>query len=338
MDNVFGNLGRRMLLALAIAGMLFGAFLFGSTQPVQEAAAEQKNFWVFEVYIEDAFGNPVQGAEVIVELNTSEKLGPEHTGDGNGVLYNYPELNDSGWARFSIPAVTGQDPYPSVTKVEVEGWLVLEVSKYPNLGELPVWTSPGTVTALKVTVGRHPAGTLLADYVPREEVLGPNQNPICVALALPASGQVPLSVLLWGNQADPDGVITSQWWEPGDASNPSWNQLYRHVYQSPGKYVARHTGTNHHPGQTTCNTEVEVLPPTEQTPEPTPTSPSGNNTSTDVAVDNHGGLNIVLVVPAKPAETPRFIDDLVKFALVLLIGAIAYLLYRWAETLRSTQK
>jgi PKD repeat protein len=95
-------------------------------------------------------------------------------------------------------------------------------------------------------------GTILNDDVP------PNQLPVAIVSAAPASGAGPLNVTFTGSSSyDPDGSIASYAWAFGDGTS-STAQNPAHTYASPGTYTATLTVTDNRGGTGSASVQIVV--------------------------------------------------------------------------------
>ncbi len=103
----------------------------------------------------------------------------------------------------------------------------------------------------------------------------PNQPPIAVATAVPASGTPPLDVSFYADGSyDPDGSIGNIYWDFGDGGN-SWGSPAFHTFYQPGTYQVTLTlwDNNNATGSTTITVNVsQTNPPPVAVASATPTN------------------------------------------------------------------
>ena len=88
----------------------------------------------------------------------------------------------------------------------------------------------------------------------------PNQPPVAVASANPASGTAPLAVSFSASgSSDPDGSIASYSWNFGDGSSGSGASV-SHTYPNAGSYTAVLTVTDNQGATGTANVAITVSP------------------------------------------------------------------------------
>ncbi len=169
------------------------------------------------------------------------------------------------------------------------------------------YTTAGPFIAQLTVTDNGGAQTTQAILVP---AVAPNQPPVAVATAVPASGAAPLNVTFYADQSyDPDGSIGNIKWTFHDGSE-YWGSTAYYTYNSAGTYVARLTvydGRNA-TGTATVTVTVGNTPPTPtKPPTPTPTlvppptptpNPGGCTTkclrSTDITLSARGLASITV--------------------------------------------
>ena len=87
----------------------------------------------------------------------------------------------------------------------------------------------------------------------------PNQEPIAVASATPASGKAPLNTTLSAeNSSDPDGSIAAYVWDFGDGSSTVAGSRVQHSYINSGSYTATLMVTDDQAASATASVVITV--------------------------------------------------------------------------------
>jgi PKD repeat protein len=90
-----------------------------------------------------------------------------------------------------------------------------------------------------------------------------NKWPVAMATAVPATGDVPISVAFSSaGSSDADGAIVSYFWDFGDGTSAT-NANPSHTYVDPGPFVARLTVTDDEGASTTQTALVKVVAPNQ---------------------------------------------------------------------------
>ncbi len=187
-------------------------------------------------------------AEVLPQLTVTDDQG---SSTSNGVRVNVTPVNRPPLAVASADRTAGPAPLSVVYSAEGsydpddsiqnyfwdfgDGWTYWGSTAYHTYSQPGTWVTTLTVYDLR---GATATDTLII------EVGAPNQPPVAIASASPASGPVPLAVSFSSaGSSDPDGTISAYSWKFGDGTgstlpNPG------HTYGAAGGYAATLTVTD----------------------------------------------------------------------------------------------
>jgi PKD repeat protein len=239
----------------------------GSTDPDGSIASY---LWDFGDGVTSTLADPnhifTTPGEYLVSLTLTDNGGAQTT---QAVLVNATAPNQLPVAVASADKTSGKAPlavvFSSKGSYDPDGfvgniqWQFSDGGQYWGSTAYHTFTTVGSHTATLTVFDSRGATSSTSLTI---DVVGINQPPVAVAEATPTSGNVPLVVQFDSSGSfDPDGTITSYFWNFGDAfgttstePNPSY------TYNYAGTYTAQLTVTDDNNVSSSSNVTITVAP------------------------------------------------------------------------------